>query len=363
MRVLVMCPVHDPRDARIAEREIGALLDAGHVVTQAGPFSAYAAEPRAGVRAIDIPRSVGRRRLGAVREARRVLKREAPHHDVVLLHSPDAVLAAVGIDHPAIAWDVHEDTAAALVMRPWLPLPLASPMGAAVRWGEGRAEHSRRILLAERAYASRFTREHPVVPNTPRVPVAVPPSRRGRAIYLGRLTRARGAEDLIALGRELRQHSVAMEAIGSADAEVESKLRAAQEQRWIDWRGFIPNARALNVLEGATVGLSLLHDEANYRHSMPTKLLEYLARGVPFVSTPLPLAVELAESSGAGIIVPFGDVPAARDAVLALDADDERRQAMADAGRSWVASEANWALDGPRFVHILEGWAQASQAL
>jgi hypothetical protein len=60
VRILVMCPVHDPRDARIAEREIGALLAAGHDVTQAGPFSAYAARPRAGVRTIDIPRSAGR---------------------------------------------------------------------------------------------------------------------------------------------------------------------------------------------------------------------------------------------------------------------------------------------------------------
>lgn len=363
MRVLVVCPVHDPRDARIAEREIGALLDAGHEVTQAGPFTAYGAEPREGVRAIDIPRSAGRRRAVAVRAARRLLQREASRHDVVVLHSPDAVLAAAGIDHPAIAWDVHEDTAAALVMRPWLPRALASPVGAAVRWGEGRAERSRRILLAERAYATRFSRAHPVVPNTPRVPDAVPPSRRGRAVYLGRVTRARGGADLIALGRGLREHSVALEVIGHADAEIDAQLRAAQEHGWIDWRGFVANARALVDIEGATVGLSLLHDQANYRHSMPTKLLEYLSRGVPFVSTPLPLAVDLAERSGAGIIVPFGDIAAARDAVIALDTDDARRQAMADAGRSWVASEANWALEGPRFVRILEDWAQASRIL
>lgn len=359
MRVLVVCPVHDPRDARIAEREIGALLDAGHEVTQAAPFSAYGATAREGVRAIDIPRSIGRRRIAAVRDARRVLKSEAPRHDVVLLHSPDALIAAEGIDHPAIVWDVHEDTAAALTMRPWMPRPLVRPVAGAVRWTEARAERTRRLLLAERAYTERFDRAHPVVPNTPTVPTYAPRSLRGRAVYVGRLTRARGALELAEVGRELQAHGVLLELIGNADPEVSEALGRAHARGWVDWRGFLPNAEALSRVDSATAGLSLLHDEPNYRHSMPTKLLEYLARGAPFVSTPLPLAVDLAESSGAGVIVPFGDVSAVVDAVLRLDADDALRQAMADAGREWVRAEANWAHDGAAFVRQLEEWAHA----
>ena len=104
--------------------------------------------------------------------------------------------------------------------------------------------------------------------------------------------------------------------------------------------------------------MSLLHDEANYRHSMPTKILEYLSRGVPFVSTPLPLARELADSTGAGVIVPFESADRACEAILALDDDDQRRQAMADAGRAWVRAHADWAVDGPAFVRQLEEWAR-----
>lgn len=359
MRVLVVCPVHDPRDARISERQIGALLDAGHEVTQAGPFLAYEAPPRAGVHAIDIPRSSGRRRLAAVRHARRVLRREAPRHDVILLHSPDAALAAVGLDHPAIVWDVHEDTAAALTMRPWLPRPLARPVGAGVRWAEGRAEGSRHLLLAEQDYAARFDRPHPVVLNTPVVPERVLPSGRGRAIYVGRLTRARGALELIRLGRTLAEHDVVLEVIGNADPEVSDVVTRADAAGWIHWRGFVPNAQALERIEGATVGVSLLWDEPNYRHSMPTKLLEYVSRGVPFVSTELPLAVELAASSGGGVVVPFGGVAQAYEAILALNADDGPRQAMADSGRAWVRAHANWNVDGPAFVRQLEEWSRA----
>jgi glycosyltransferase involved in cell wall biosynthesis len=355
VRVLVLCAVHDPRDARIAEREIAALLAAGHEVTQAGPFSAYGAVPRDGVRGIDIPRATGRRRLGALRESRRVLRREAASHDVVILHSAEAVAAATGLRHPSIVWDVHEDTAASLSLKPWLPNLLRRPVAGLARAGESLVERRRHLLLAETAYAHRFGSDHPVVPNSPVVPARVPASGRGRAIYVGSVTVARGGDDLIALSRRLT--TVSVDVVGPATGDLVGRLRAAEGESF-HWWGFRPNAEALAQVEGATVGLSLLHDEPNYRHSMPTKVLEYLARGVPFISTPLPLAVDVAEQSGAGVIVPFGDLDAAAVAVQELNDDDARRQAMAEAGRAWVRANADWANDGPAFVAILESWAR-----
>ena len=358
MRVLVMCPVHDTRDARIVEREIGALLSAGHDVTYAGPFSDFRSGPPDRVRAIDIPRASGRRRVRALAAARGVLRREAPDHDVVILHSPELVLAAVGIAHPAVVWDVHEDTAAAVSMKSWIPGPLRRPTMVAIRGLERYAERRAHLMLAEQEYAGRFSRAHPVVPNTTVVPDAVRPSAPGRAVYVGTLTRERGGDDLIALGRILGGE-VTVEITGQAHGDLVDRLRAADVRGDVSWRGFVPNAAALSSIEGATVGLALLHDEANYRHSMPTKLIEYLARGVPFVSTPLPLARDLAAASGGGLIVPFGDPQGVADAVRQLNVDDDRRRAMAASGRRWVRDNADWRRDGAAFVAQLEAWARA----
>ena len=356
MRVLVLCTVHDPRDARVNEREIGALLDAGHEVTLVAPFTAFDVPPPAGMRAIDIPRSQGRRRVRSLQAARRVLRQEAPRHDLVIVHSPEHLAATAGLDGRRVVWDVHEDTAAAVGMKSWLPGPLRPSAAAAVRRAERRAERRVRIILAEDAYAERFTRPHPIVRNVPVVPDSVLPSARGRAVYLGTLTEQRGGDDLVEVGR-LLSPDVALEILGGAHGAIADRLAAAQARGDVAWRGFVPNAEALGSIEGATVGLALLHDEPNYRHSMPTKLYEYLARGIPFVSTPLPLARELAEQSGGGILVPFGDPAAAAAAVRELDADDDRRQAMARAGRQWVIDHADWRRDGPAFVRLLEGWA------
>jgi glycosyltransferase involved in cell wall biosynthesis len=359
MRVLVVCPVHHPWDARVNGREIAALVEAGHDVVQVAPFTAFGVEPAMGVRAVDVPRSQGRRRLASLRAVRKAIRREAKDADVVLLHSPEALLAVVDLKHPCIVWDVHEDTAAAIGMKPWLPSGLAAPARWGVRMSERWAEGHVHLLLAERGYADRFAQQHPLVPNSVTVPEAVPPSGIGRAIYVGSVTKARGAHDLIDLGRLLAEsRGVRLDVVGTAGPEVGHAMEQANRDGWLTWHGFVENSAALAMIEGASVGLSLLHDEPNYRHSMPTKLLEYLAHGVPFVSTPLPLAVDLAQRSGGGVIVPFGDARAARDAVIELARDDVRRQGMADSGRAWVRDHANWSNDGAAFVRQLEEWSR-----
>src|SRR5262249_62020460 len=111
-------------------------------------------------------------------------------------------------------------------------------------------------------------------------------------------------------------HGISVELIGPADAAARAHIQAAGDQ--VHWHGFVPNAEALRLAEGALAGLSLLHDEANFRPSMPTKVVEYMARGVPVITTPLPLAVALVESADCGFVVPFGDVGAGAGAHVVL---------------------------------------------
>ncbi len=115
LRALVVTIVHRPQDARILHREVAALRGAGWDVTYAGPWAATGQTPPVGLRTLELPRAVGRRRLGAVLAARRLLRAEAPQHDVVLLHDPELLLAIAGTGLRHVVWDVHEDPAAALV--------------------------------------------------------------------------------------------------------------------------------------------------------------------------------------------------------------------------------------------------------
>lgn len=368
---LVVTVVHHPDDARIRHRQIEALLDAGWSVTYAAPFQAYGLTRPVGtplLTPVDLPRATGRTRIAALRAARALLRERAAGHDVVLLHDPELLLATVGntVTTPVV-WDVHEDTAAALEVRPWVPDLLRRPAAAAVRrlerWAEGRMP----LLLADHQYAGRFRKAHPVVPNTTRVPQrpqpAATPGADGtqRVVYLGSITMERGAREVVQVGAALRDRTdgaVAVHVIGPAHGAAEQVLTDAVGQKAITWHGFVPSDQALPMLDGALAGLSLLHDEANFRPSMPTKVIEYLAHGIPAVSTPLPVPADLIRRSGAGVLVPFGDTAAATAAVLELWADPAAARTMGEAGHVVAAAEFDWGVVAPEFVAALESVAR-----
>ncbi len=360
MRIFVGTVVHHPEDARILHRQIRALLDAGHDITYMAPFHACEVTPWPELTPVDVPRATGRRRVHALRRARRVLKKHGGDADLVLLHDPELLLAVPRELRSRTVWDVHEDTAAALGAKGWLPAPLRVPLRFGVRRLERRAERRLKLLLAEEGYRDRFRERHPVVPNTTSVPDTPPaPPGDDRVVYVGQLSLARGAAELIELARLLSGDGITLELIGAADASVRPLLHEAQGAGLLRWHGFVPNDRALRMAEGATAGLALLHDSPNYRHSMPTKVVEYMARGLPVVTTPNPIAAEIVTEGGCGLVVPFQDPEATAAAIRRLREDPALRVDMGKRGYEAARAHYHWPEHARLFVAQLEDWAAA----
>jgi glycosyltransferase involved in cell wall biosynthesis len=363
VHVLVVTVVHNPSDARIRYRQIRALLEAGHQVTYLAPFERFGQplpqdEGIENLTGFSISRAEGRKRLGALREARAAVAMHAPGKDIVLMHDPELVLAVARLkDLPPVVWDVHEDTAATMTLKPWLPKP-ARPAGVRLaKFIERYAEQHYHLILADDGYRELFEHEHPVVRNTTYVPEQVPEPGDERVVYVGHLTRARGTEEMIEVGRLLKG-KVRVELIGDADDQMKPLVQQAHDEGSVVWHGFMPNKQALELVQGSLAGLSLRHDEANYRNSWATKVIEYMAHGVPWVSTPTPPAPELAEKFEAGIVTPFDDPKAAADAILKLRDDAELRVTMARRGHDAALTDYNWRVDQKAFVEQLEAWAR-----
>lgn len=354
LRILIATVVHDPEDARIRHRELPALVDAGHEVAYAAPFKAFGRTPPEGVWGIDLPRAQGRNRLSAVRAARTLLASMSRTVDVILIHDPDLLLSVVMLPRrkATIIWDVHEDTASALHMRDWAPPGVRPLLSAGAVAAEQYAEINYRLLLAEHGYRDRFTRIHPVVPNSVRVPDEEPADPGdSRVVYLGKLTRPRGGAELIELARRVPE--VTVEIIGPAERDIEGELRAAADEGIVDWRGFMPNDQALGRLRGALAGVSLLHDEPNYTNSQPTKVIEYMSHGLPTITTPNRAPKELVEHAQCGAVVPFGDVDAAAAVIRQWRDDREERVRLGRRGYDFARTHLNWNVDAHDFVRAI----------
>ena len=365
MNVVVVTVAHRGDDARIVHRQIRSLLEANHSVTLIAPDPGDGrSQDPPGLERIPVRRAVGRRRLRAWYEARRAARRFVRFADVVIVHDPELV-PVIGLarwKRTALVWDVHEDFVASVSDRRWIPRPLRPVFRRILLILEKVAHRRFHVILAEDSYRERFPNA-PVVPNSTWVlDQPAPADSEARVVYVGRISRSRGASTLVSLGEELvARGGPRLVLVGAADADVEPVITDAVRRGVLDWRGPLPNPEAMTLVRGAVAGLSLLSNHPNYVHSRPTKIIEYMAQGTPAISTPLPLAVEMIDASGAGVITSswFGPdlVNEVADAVMAYQSSPALRGAHGTTGWEYVRSEFSWNADGSRFVGLMEGFS------
>ncbi|QSI47392.1 glycosyltransferase [Thermobispora bispora] len=365
MRVCVATIVQHPEHARITHRQIRALREAAHDVTFIAPFRHCNASPPPGVRAIDVPRAVGTlSRIKAIKAARAALRQGVRDADLLLIHDLELLLALPG-KRPPTVWDVHEDLGAeyATVERSRLIRRLAP---AVIRRLERRAEQRLHLILADESHRSRFTGDHPIVPDHAYVPQEVPPpSDDHRIVYLGRISAAHGAVEMIELARRLKPYGIRLDLIGEADARTRPLLQEAQRTGLLDWFGHVPYPHALRMAEGALAGLCLLRDLPLFHAPVPVKVIDYMACGLPVITTALPGPAALVERLGCGTVVPFGEpaavAEAAARAVLRLRDDPSLRAAMGARGHAEALLHRHWPEHAGEFVALLERWAGAEE--
>ena len=138
-----------------------------------------------------------------------------------------------------------------------------------------------------------------------------------------------------------------------ADSPEVAALRArATEQGLLDRTvflhpGWVPYDERHDWLGGADVGVSTPHPHLETEFSYRTRVVDYLAAGLPVVTTDGDALADLVRSAGCGVVVPPHD-PAALAAALAGLADDAlARREQADRARAAAATLAWDVVAGP----------------
>lgn len=108
----------------------------------------------------------------------------------------------------------------------------------------------------------------------------------------------------------------------------------------IEWLGAQPQQKVLEEIRQADLFvLASKVAEDGDRDGLPNVLMEAQSQGLAVLSTSVSAVPELINSGSTGMLVPPGDVGALADALGALIADPERRNALAAAGERRVRDE------------------------
>jgi len=176
-------------------------------------------------------------------------------------------------------------------------------------------------------------------------------TRSGRVIvYSGGITWDRGVRVLLEALVQVRRcvPDVRLKMVGEYKEPgirkwVEEFVRKHGLEECVEHTGWLPYDEVPAQLAEADVGVALLQPvRYNYRISLPNKLFEYMAAGVPVVISDFSEIGKVVRETGCGILVDPTDPEAVARAIVRLLSHPEEARRMGKRGRKAVEERYCW---------------------
>jgi glycosyltransferase involved in cell wall biosynthesis len=180
------------------------------------------------------------------------------------------------------------------------------------------------------------------------------------ALYVGALTTGRGLELSIMALNQI--DDVRLRLVGPArPAYLQELVQLAQTEGVsdrVEFAGAVSPDELIETISEASVGLALIQPIClSYRMSLPNKVFEYVAAGLPVLGSDLPAISALVNEHRIGLLAEPGEVGDVA-AKLAEMLEPERNGAFRDATRT-AAAELHWDREAQR---LADEYRQAARA-
>lgn len=347
--------VHPRVDSRIRDKELASLQRAF-----GGPVAMYVQDGlggeidrRAGFAIVDTGpplRRMARMTVGAWRMIKAVI---AARPQVAHFHDPELlpwaiVLRLWGIK---VIYDVHEDVPRQVKhstgMPPWART-LLPPFVSLTEWIGARLVNG--IAAASPVIGDRFPAERTmIIRNYPLVDELHAPdpkpmgARPVEFAYIGMITVNRNIFGMIDAISRVSNPEVRLRLAGRFALE-ENRRQAEAMPGWnnVDFVGWTSREGIASILADARAGLLVLKPVEHEMVTLPIKLFEYMAAGIPVIASDFPVWRKIIEGAGCGLLVDPDDTDAIVAAMDWIIDNPEKAQAMGDRGRRAVVEQLNW---------------------
>ena len=356
VKVCHITTVHWPWDTRIFFRECLCLEQAGYDVHLITCHDHDEDSHGIQIHALPFPPNPWLRMLFwpflALRKAMRIKA------NIYHLHDPELVFLAAALRFTTdakVIFDAHEDIPAQILTKPWIPRPLRWIMANIIRLIYSFALLGTPVIESD-MIKGQFRQPKQSIRNFPLLePGELTPRTREdftapfAMVYVGNVSDIRGVWTMLALADGLMKRGIdfVLRIIGpvvpeSLLARLQKFLETTNLSDRVYFLGRLPFPKAMQWVKRSTIGLSLLKPVANHRYALPTKLLEYMAYGLPVIATDMPCTREYITYCDAGILVNPDTPQDLLEQAVQLLSDPDRMLQFSRHGQARVCEELNW---------------------
>ena len=349
VRICHITSVHPRYDVRIFHKECKSLSDKFEVHLIVADGKGDELVDNMFIHDIGKPKN---RRDRVFRISKCVFKK-ALETDAAVFHFHDPELLPVGKKLTArgkiVIYDSHEDLPRQILTKPWIPRFLRKTVSKIVEVAENRyARKMSAIIAATPHIQHRFQKvtkkavacvcNYPIISE---ITINRDWAARARAVcYVGGIFVERGIWEML---QAVDKSETILKLAGKFSPEsLQTEIEQKTEWKKVDYQGYVGREEINKLLADSMAGLLLLHPMPSYVDSLPIKLFEYMAAGIPVVCSDFPLWRSIVEKNGCGICVNPFDTDSVAEAIQKIVDEPTEAAKMGNNGREAVERQYNW---------------------
>lgn len=359
MKITILTSAHPRYDIRIFVKEAQSLLEAGFAVNLV-VADGKGDETKNGVHILDVGVKSNNRFHRMTRTVGRVYERAVTTKaDIYHLHDPELLtLVPRLIKRGKVIYDAHEDLPRQMLSKHWIPRPFRPLLAAFFERVENHyARQTTGIIGATPFITKRFERIHHNVCNINNYPlleefedIEQSPMKDKIVCYVGAISSIRGLYEMVQAMEDVDGKLLLAGTFGNLrEREIATSLPGWEK---VVELGYCDRAEIRKIFSRSKAGMVVLHPTVNYVDSLPIKLFEYMAAGLPVIASDFPLWREIVETSGCGVCVDPLDVQAMAKAISWFFDNQELAVLLGKNGKRAVEDLYNWKREKERFVEF-----------
>lgn len=160
--------------------------------------------------------------------------------------------------------------------------------------------------------------------------------------YIGGLADVRGIVEMVKAIPLTKNESCLKIAGDFADKNLEDKVKKMSGWTKVKFLGYVGREEVKSTLATSVAGVVVLHPTRSYIDSLPVKMFEYMAAGIPVVASNFPLWRTIIDDAQCGLCVDPLEPQEIANAMDYLVTHPDEAIAMGENGRRAVIEKYNW---------------------
>lgn len=360
MKICHFTSLHNRYDTRVFVKQCCSLAKSGHQVTMI-VADGEGNETKDGVQFIDVG-DRGKRRKRLVNMNPKIINKALEiDADIYFYHDPELsfyVLRLVRAGKKVI-YDAHEDSPRQYVSNARKKGLMTNLISKTLEYVENRAARKiYAVMTATEGIKERYDQLHNNVSVIKNFPIISElendvqwESKKNQVCYIGGLRNTRGIKEIASASKNIDLPLILAGPWQPSEYEHEIMNNYSN----VEYVGYLGREEISNLLAESKVGLLTLYKTPNHMHALPVKLYEYMAAGVPVISTDIPLWKSIVEDNKCGICVDPHNIEEISNAIKYILDHPKDAFEMGQRGKEAVHEKYSWEKEFNKILKIIDG--------